>query len=126
MSSIQNNKDIAVNFLKLVVAGEVDKAYNEYVDINGKHHNTYFPAGFSVLKEGMKENHVQFPDKQFSVKNVLGDGNLVAAHSHLAFKEGEPGMIVVHLFRFENGKIVEMWDCGQAIQADSPNKDGAF
>lgn len=126
MSSVQNNKDIAVKFLKLVVAGEIDKAYNEYVDINRKHHNTYFPAGISVLKEGMKENHVQFPDKQFSVKNVLGDGNLVATHSHLTFKAGEPGMIVVHLFRFKNNKIVEMWDCGQPIQVDSPNKDGAF
>ena len=126
MSSVQKNKEIAVKFLKLVVAGKIDDAYNEYVDLNGKHHNTYFPAGFSTLKEGMKENHDQFPDKKFNVKNILVDGDLVATHSHLFFKEGEPGMIVVHLFRIKNGKIVEMWDCGQPIQADSPNKDGAF
>jgi predicted SnoaL-like aldol condensation-catalyzing enzyme len=121
-----NNKEIAVQFLKLVIAGKIDEAYSQYIDANGKHHNTYFPKGFSVLKEGMKENHNQFPNKYFNVKNILGDGDLVATHSHLAFKEGEPGMIVVHLFRFKNGKIVEMWDCGQPIQADSPNKDGAF
>ena len=126
MSAEQTNKEIAIDFLKQVVAGEIDKAYSEYVDSNGKHHNTFFPAGFSVLKEGMKENHVQFPDKLFNIKNVLGDNDLVAVHSHLAFKEGEPGMIVVHLFRFNDNKIVEMWDCGQQIQADSPNKDGAF
>jgi predicted SnoaL-like aldol condensation-catalyzing enzyme len=126
MSSPENNKEIAIKFLKLVVAGETDKAYNEFVDLKGKHHNTYFPAGFSVLKEGMKENHVQFPNKKLHIINILSDGDLVAAHSHLAFKEGEPGMIVVHLFRFKNGKIVEFWDCGQPIQEDSPNKDGAF
>jgi predicted SnoaL-like aldol condensation-catalyzing enzyme len=69
---------------------------------------------------------MQFPNKYFNVKNILADGDLVATHSHLAFKEGEPGMIVVHLFRFKDGKIVEMWDCGQPIQANSPNTDGAF
>ena len=121
-----NNKEIAVQFLKLVIAGEIDKAYNDYVDAKGKHHNTYFSAGFSVLKEGMKENHVQFPNKQFNIKNILGDGDMVATHSHLVFNEGEPGMIVFHLFRFQDNKIVEMWDCGQPIQADSPNKDHAF
>ncbi len=39
---------------------------------------------------------------------------------------GEPGIAVVHLFRFQAGKIVEMWDCGQQLPADSPNTDGAF
>jgi predicted SnoaL-like aldol condensation-catalyzing enzyme len=121
-----NNKEMAVQFLKLVIDGEIDKAYNDYVNFDGKHHNPYFPKGFSVLKEGMKENHVQFPNKQFNIKNILADGDLVAIHSHLSFKEGEPGMIVVHLFRFKNGKIVEMWDCGQPIQANSPNTDGTF
>jgi predicted SnoaL-like aldol condensation-catalyzing enzyme len=120
------NKETAVKFLKSVVAGEIDKAYNEYVDLKGKHHNTYFQAGFPVLKEGMKENHNQYPNKKLVIKNILEDGDLVATHSHLSFKEGEPGMIVVHLFRFKDGKIVEMWDCGQPIQADSPNTDGAF
>lgn len=124
--STSNNKEIAVQFLKLVIAGEIDKAYNEYVDPEGKHHNPYFSAGFSFLKEGMKENQEEFPDKLFNIKHILCDGNMVAVHSHLAFKEGEPGLIVVHLFRIENNKIVEMWDVGQPIQADSPNKDGAF
>lgn len=35
-------------------------------------------------------------------------------------------MIVVHLLRFRGGKIVEIWDCGQPVPADSPNSDGAF
>jgi hypothetical protein len=35
-------------------------------------------------------------------------------------------MSVVHMFRIRNGKIAEMWDCGQQIPKDSPNTDGAF
>ena len=120
------NKEKAQKFLKLVIAGEIDKAYDEFVDVKGKHHNPYFAAGFPVLKKGMKDNHEQFPDKKFNIKHVIEDGDLVAVHSHLVFNEGEPGMIVLHLFRFDKGKIIEMWDIGQPIQDDSPNKDGAF
>lgn len=122
----QANKEAAVTFLQLVVAGQIDEAYTKYVDMRGKHHNVYFPAGFEALKKAMHESHAQFPVKQFKSKNVLADENLVAVHSHIVLKQGDPGMAVVHLFRFENGKIVEMWDVGQEIPHDTPNTDGVI
>lgn len=124
--NIDQNKQSALEFLKLVIDGKIDEAYEKYVDMQGTHHNAFFPAGFQTLKEAMKENEAQFPGKQFTIKNVLGEGDLVAVHSHLVMKPGEPGMITMHLFRFKNDKIVEMWDCGQAIPEDSPNKGGVF
>ena len=122
----EQRKQAAVEFLQLVVAGEIEKAYQKYVDFGGKHHNPYFPAGFPALQKAMMENHVQFPNKQLKVKHVLGDNDLVIVHSHLILNTSETGMIVAHLFRFQGDKIVEMWDMGQQIPADSPNKDGAF
>jgi predicted SnoaL-like aldol condensation-catalyzing enzyme len=94
--------------------------------MRGKHHNMYYSAEFISLKQGMVENHAQFPNKRLMVKNVLGDGNLVAIHSNIVLKIGEPGIATVHIFRFEEGKIVEMWDIGQAVPIDSPNRVGAF
>ncbi len=120
------HKYAAVQFLKLVTSGNIDEAYRKYVDMNGKHHNCYFPAGLSVLKQAMIENNAQFPSKKFDIKNVLGDGDMVAVHSHLRMKESESGMVTVHLFRFTGDKIAEFWDCGQQIPADMPNEDGAF
>ncbi len=120
-------KQAAVQFLQLVVAGSIDEAYRKYVDMRGKHHNPFFAAGFHALKKGMIENHVQFPNKQLTVKNVLGDGDLAAVHSHIILRPDETGIAAVHLFRFhDDNKIVEMWDCGQPVPADSPNKDGVF
>lgn len=119
-----NLKEIAEKFLKLVVAGKIDEAYEKYVDMNGKHHNVYYPAGFSTLKEAMKENHKQFPDKVFEIKNTVAGDNLVAVHSKIII--GEKEIAVVHLFRFEAGKIIEMWDIGQEIPRELSNKDGAF
>jgi predicted SnoaL-like aldol condensation-catalyzing enzyme len=125
-SSVQVHKESAVDFLQLVAAGSIDEAYDNYVNMHGKHHNVYFSAEFSSLKQGMIDSHAQFPNKRLMVKNVLGEGDLVAVHSSIVMKPGEPGMAVVHIFRFEDGKIIEMWDIGQAIPVDSPNRLGAF
>jgi predicted SnoaL-like aldol condensation-catalyzing enzyme len=124
--SILAHKEQAIDFLQLVVAGKIDEAYENYVNIHGRHHSLYYSGEFTSLKKGMLENHAQFPNKRLMVKNVLGDGDLVAIHSHIILKAGDPGMVTVHIFRFEDGKIVEMWDIGQAIPVDSPNRMGAF
>ena len=121
-----DNKQAAVDFLQLVIAGNIDQAYQTYVDMNGKHHNVYFSAGFATLRDAMKENHVKFPKKTFTIKNVFGEGDLIAVHSHLVMAAGDPGIAVVHMFRFQKGKIVEMWDVGQPIPEGLPNKDGPF
>lgn len=120
------NKEAALDFLKLVTSGKIDEAYQKYVSPYGKHHNPYYPSDFAALRDGMKENHSKFPVKQFNVKNVLADGDLVAVHSHIVMKPGDPGIAVVHLFRFQDGKIVEFWDCGQPVPTDSPNQVGMF
>jgi predicted SnoaL-like aldol condensation-catalyzing enzyme len=125
-SSIQVHKEIAVDFLQLVVSGLIDEAYSNYVNMYGKHHNVYFSADFASLKQAMISDYAQFPNKRLMVKNVLGEADLVAVHSNLIMQSGEPGMAVVHIFRFEADRIVEMWDIGQAIPYDSPNRLGAF
>lgn len=125
-NNLETQKESALDFLQLVVAGSIDEAYNNYVNMYGKHHNVSYSAEFTSLKQGMIENHDQFPKKRLMVKNVVGEGNMVAVHSNLILRPGEPGMAVVHIFRFEGGKIVEMWDVGQPIPIDSPNRLGAF
>ncbi len=125
-NSIQAHKQSAVAFLQLATTGRIDEAYQKYVDMQGKHHNPFFAAGFPALKKGMIENHAQFPNKQLTVKNVLGDGDLVAVHSHIVPSPGEKGIAAVHLFRFRGDKIVELWDWGQPVPANSPNQDGVF
>ncbi len=121
-----DRKQIAVQFLQSVVAGQIDEAYRKHVDMKGTHHNPYFPAGIPALQKAMAENQTEMPHKKLVVKHTLGDGDFVAVHSHLITKPGDNGMIVVHLFRFRDDKIVEFWDCGQPLPADSPNAVGPF
>lgn len=125
-SATPTNKQVAINFLELVTSGNIDEAYDRHVDMNGKHHNVYFPAGMKTLREAMKENQRKFPQKKFAVKHALAEGAMVVTHSHVSLEPGTPDMVVVHIFRLEKGKIVELWDVGQPIALDQPNADGAF
>ena len=65
------------------------------------------------------------PNRAFEVKRVLEDGELVAIHSHVVRQEG-PDLAVVHIFRFRGDRIVELWDVGQLLDAQSANANGPF
>ena len=73
---MQRSSDIALIFLRMIVAGDIDKAFDLYVDMAGKHHNVFTPAGFPALRDGMKEAHVKFPKKQFVVLHVIGEDDM--------------------------------------------------
>jgi predicted SnoaL-like aldol condensation-catalyzing enzyme len=127
VEKIEYRKQAAVDFLQLVVKGLIDEAYQKYInEQKGRHHNPFFPAGFPALKQGMKENHEQMPKKQLTVRHVLADGKIVAVHSELVLARDGSNMRTVHLFRFEDDRVVELWDMGQELPVNSPNKDGAF
>ncbi len=123
---IDEQKNVAEHFLRMIVSGQIDEAFDKYVDLSGKHHNVFTPAGMPALKEGMKENDDQYPNKTLTVKHIAADQDIVVTHSHLVIDPAKPGMVVVHVLRFSGGKIVELWDVGQAIPDNSLNKDGAF
>ena len=122
----EEHKKLAVQFLQHVVSGRIEEGYSKFVDMRGRHHNVFFPAGLAELKKAMLENDKDSPNKKLTIKNVLGDGDLVAIHSHIVLNPGDEGMVVVHLFRFAGDNIVEFWDCGQEIPANCPNADGPF
>lgn len=123
---MEHNKQAAIAFLQMIIMENIDEAYEAYVDMNGKHHNTFTPPGMSALQQGMKDAAVKFPHMTLAMLHVLGDGDLVGVHSHMSLEAGAMEFATVHLFRFESGKIVELWDMSQALTNDSPNTDGAF
>lgn len=123
---MMNNKKTAVAFLKTVVARRIAEAYQKYVDKNMQHHNVYCKGDALSLQKAMEQAHRQFPKTTINIKHVLEEGNIVAVHSHVKMKPDDEGVAVVHIFRFKDDKIIEMWDIGQAVPTKSPNKKGMF
>jgi predicted SnoaL-like aldol condensation-catalyzing enzyme len=120
------NKQSAISFLKTVCDRKIEEAYAKYMAPNMRHHNAHFPGDPESLKQGMIESHTRFPETTIDIKHAIEEGNLVSVFSHVQLKPNGPSVGVVHMFRFENGKIAEMWDIGQLVSDDSPNENGMF
>ena len=122
----KSKKEIAMAFLNLVVSGKIDEGYDLYVAEEFRHHNPYFKGDRQSLLNAMKGNAIANPDKIFEIKRALQDGNLVAVHSHVRQNPGDPGAAVVHIFRFFEDRIVELWDVGMPAPKDNINENGIF
>ena len=124
--TITSRKDIATTFLRMASSGEVREAFERHVSPQFRHHNPYFRGDAKTLAKGMEENAKQNPDKALDVEHALEDGDLVAVHSRVRLKPAAQEMALVHIFRFVGDRIVELWDIGQPVPADSPNENGMF
>ncbi len=119
-------KEIAQDFLQLAAKGQSREAFQLYIAGNFIHHNAYFKGDGPALMTAMEESAKENPDKIFEMQRALEDGNLVAVHSRIRQNPNDMDYAVIHIFRFENDKIVEAWDFGQAVPAGIINENGMF
>jgi predicted SnoaL-like aldol condensation-catalyzing enzyme len=119
-------KKAAIEFLTMCASGDVVEAYGRHVAADFRHHNPYFKSDRASLLEAMAQSAAEEPNKAFDVKQAIASSDTVAVFSHLQRAQTDVDYAVVHILRFENGKIVEMWDIGQEVPDDSPNELGMF
>jgi predicted SnoaL-like aldol condensation-catalyzing enzyme len=121
-----DKRETALAFLKLAASGKVTEAFQKYLSRDFRHHNPYFRGDANSLKAGMMEAHQKFPNTTLEVQHVFEEGDLVAVHSRVSHSADTPEIAVVHIFRFEDRRIAEMWDIGMEAPKDSPNENGMF
>ena len=119
-------KEVAVSFLRYAASGRVREVYEKHVSNDFRHHNPFFTGDAQALMAGMEENARQNPDKRLDVLHALEEGDLVAVHARVQHTPDDRGAALVHLFRFEGDRIVELWDIGQPVPAESVNTNGMF
>lgn len=118
------NQETAIRFLETCALISPRSAFAQFTNANFKHHNQYFPGDAKSLMEAMIAADQSEPNKSFTVKQVFESADRVAVYSQV--KKEKMEIAVVHILRFEAGKISEMWDVGQVLEANSPNKNGMF
>ena len=126
MNANNSYKQIATDFLMTASRGKPRDAFGKYVADQFKHHNIYFKGDAESLIQGMEEAARKNPEKVCAIKRIIQEEHLVAVHSHVYKSPGDPGAAVIHIFRFENDKIVELWDFGQPVPATTINENGMF
>ena len=121
-----SRKEVALSFLRLAASGKVREAYQKHVAPGFRHHNPYFRGDAESLMIGMEENAAKNPNKVLEVQRAIEEGDLVAVHSRVRMQPGEPGVALVHIFKFHGDGIVELWDLGQPVPENCPNENGMF
>jgi predicted SnoaL-like aldol condensation-catalyzing enzyme len=121
-----NPKEIAIDFLRLAASTDVREGYRKYVGPTFRHHNAYFKSDAESLMLAMEENATKNPQKTLEIVHALAEGDLVAIHSRVRMNPNDRGLALVHIFRFEGDKIVELWDIAQPVPEESPNELGMF
>jgi predicted SnoaL-like aldol condensation-catalyzing enzyme len=124
--AVPDLKAAATEFMRLVAAGEVDEAYARYVSPTFRHHNPFFRGDAKSLREAMQENARKNPNKILEVQRALQEGDLVAIHSRVRQNPQDRGAALVHLFRFRDNRIEELWDVGQPEPEKVINEHGMF
>ena len=125
-TAIQSLKQAAVDFLQLAASGRVDEAFSRYAAPQFRHHNPHFPADAQSLARAMAQNAAENPQKVLEVRHVLEEGHFVVVHGRVRQRPDASDIALVHIFRFVDRRIVELWDLGQPVPADSPNRLGMF
>ena len=118
-------KAAAIDFLEQASAGRVREAFAAYVHPDFRHHLGYFKGDRTSFLEAMEDNARRFPDKTYATLRALEDGALVAVHGKVTFAPDQQWS-VIHIFRFEDGKIIESWEASQEALKDFPNENGIF
>ena len=120
------HKEMATTFLRLAASGKIREAFAKLVALGFRHHNPYFKGDADSLLRAIEESDAQNPNRTLEIQRAVAEGDLVAVHSRVKLKPESPGIAVVHIFRFEGDRIVELWDIGQPVPENSPNENGMF
>ena len=119
-------KEKSISFLHNVASGNVREAYQKYIGPDFLHHNPFFSGDSKSLMLAMEENAAENSHKSLEIKLAIQEKDMVTVYSHIKQNPEDLGAAVVHIFRFKDDQIVEMWDVGQPIPKDSPNENGMF
>ena len=111
-----STREVANGFLQqMFVDGDVRGAYERYASPDFKQHDPEIADGWAGLRSYLEQPSAGSGDR-VNVNNILlVDGDLFALHHHVFAGPGDPGRVVVDIWRVQNGKIVEHWDVGQPI-----------
>ena len=119
-------KQVVTRFMtEFYVEKHVRHAFETWVAPGYIQHNPYAGTGRDAAIAFL-EPFLQRPDVRYDIKRIIGDGPLVAVHSHGWMKAGDPGVAVIDILRVEQCKVVEHWDVVQPVPATSANTNTMF
>ena len=124
--ALEANREVAVDFLVRSASGGARTAFHQHVSDAFVHHNPYFASDGATLADAMDANAREHPAKALEVQRTVAEGPFVVVHSKVRHRPDDRPVATMHIFRFEDGKVAELWDVAQEEPPDTPNRSGMF
>lgn len=107
------NKIKAIQFIEFVISGKIKEAFDQFIHPEGSHHNAHVQTGFNNLKVAMLQDFEVNPKKKYEIISATAENEHVALLVKMNVRDKV--YLIAYFFRFEAGKIKEMWDVPQEI-----------
>jgi predicted SnoaL-like aldol condensation-catalyzing enzyme len=117
----QANLDLVLEMFEQVLVPLDSTHVDRYISPGYVQHSQLAPPGRDALKAFLDEIKPQSPDATQELKRAFVEGDHVILHYLVKRFIGDPGMVVVDIFRVADGMIVEHWDVIQDVQPEGPN-----
>ncbi|WP_133406834.1 nuclear transport factor 2 family protein [Parashewanella tropica] len=89
-------------------------------------HSPHISNGREGLFQLFLSRYKKYPELSMSIKRSASEGDLVWLHLHVKRTPDSLGAALMHIFRMEDGMIVEHWGVGQPVPAESRNENTMF
>jgi predicted SnoaL-like aldol condensation-catalyzing enzyme len=123
----ESNKRNALAFYEQFFNQHDLSAAQRYVADDYRQHNPRVANGRAAFVAAFTQIFARYPQRRSTVHRAIAEGDLVALHVHTVTGEGDRGMAIVDIFRFDReGKIVEHWDVMQAVPESTASGNGMF
>lgn len=120
------NKASAIAFYKMAYEGRPKQAVEQFVGKEYIQHNPDVADGTQGFIHYFERMQREYPHKSIEFVRCIGEGNLVALHTHQTWP-GNDQYVTMDFFRFdETGKICEHWDAIQQIPENSANPNTMY
>ena len=120
------NKESAIEFYRTAYMGDPGTAVEKFVGVDYIQHNPLVGDGKQAFIDYFADMADQYPDKEIVFVRAVGEGDLVALHTHQTWPGGDE-YVTMDFFRFDDdGKIVEHWDSIQQIPRESKNRNPMY
>ncbi len=124
--NLEENKNNAIAFYKTAYNGSPKDAIENYVGKEYIQHNPGVADGTQGFIDYFERMQIEYPNKSIEFVRCIGEGNLVALHTHQTWPEDDQ-YVTMDFSRFdENGKICEHWDSIQQIPKSSANPNKMY
>jgi predicted SnoaL-like aldol condensation-catalyzing enzyme len=114
-TTTQRNKALVADLYAKVWNGRDIAALGDFVAEDYIQHNPSVGNGRATLQAFLGPILERLPEARFTVVRLIAEGDLVVAHTLFQTSPGDRGMVVVDIYRVEDGRLAEHWDVKEAV-----------